>query len=140
MKLLHESCRLKGDLPDWQNIPFDAPHQHIDILRRLYESGECDRCIVKTDTGEDAGSLYYQVEQGFLRELVILGVYIGRSEASPSNIPWLNEMTTRLGNEMECVSVRFHTLRPAMVTCALNHGWRVSEIVMRKEVRKNEVK
>ena len=140
MKLLFESCRLKGDAPDWEKIPFDAPHQHVDILRRLYANGDCDRCIVNTDTGREIGSIYYQVEQGFLRELVILGVYLDHSEAAPSNVPWLNDVTKTLGEKFDCVSVRFHTVRPAMVSCALHYGWRVSEIVMRREIRKNEVK
>ena len=138
MKLLIEAAKLECDAPDWEKIPFDAPHQHVDILRRLYDSGQCTRCDVMTDKGVQTGSLYYQVEQGFLRELVVLGVYIDHSEAAPSNVPLLNNVCDKLANKENCVSVRFHTVRAGMVSCALHYGWRVSEIIMRRDAKHSE--
>ncbi len=115
---------------DAMAIPFDNPHAHADYIRRAVESGDAE-CFGVVCGGHRIGTVFCSVAQGFLRELVIIGAHCS------SDVPlsaMLAVCIVDLAKTRQCVSARFHTLRPGLVKQSLALGWRVSEIVMRIDV------
>ncbi|MGH8016971.1 MAG: hypothetical protein ACREIA_01565 [Opitutaceae bacterium] len=113
-------------------IPFDSPHESRDYLQRLVNSGIATRHRLVKES-ETVGIVITHVETGSLgRELVCIAAY------SDSRAPLTDELFEAmelLARAERCVSIRFHTVRAALVRrAAEDMGYRVSEIVMRKNV------
>jgi hypothetical protein len=119
-------------------IPFDAPAKHCDDILRLVAKGFASVCAVEDCEGCRVGSLFYQVEQGFSRELVVIGL-VGKIGAA-GKIPLEAEITAtvrKLAVLENCTSARFHTMRAGMQKVALRQGWRISEVIMRLDLTQN---
>ncbi|MCF3650171.1 hypothetical protein [Synoicihabitans lomoniglobus] len=68
------------------------------------------------------------------RELVIVAVYAKR-DSDGSILPEIVERIDDLAAAESCVSIRFHTIRPALArVMSKRYGYRLAEVVMRKDL------
>jgi cytosine/adenosine deaminase-related metal-dependent hydrolase len=117
---------------EWERqIPFDDPAAHTDGLSRLVMSGAAN-CYHVVKDGERIGIVVTKVEESAARELVVVAIY----SASPEPIsPQLAEAIEDLARAESCISIRFHTIRAAAARYAAErHGYRLTELVMRKSL------
>lgn len=135
---LHRARLLHSTLP-WEEvdshfeerIPFDSPTESGDYLRRLVDAGQATRHRLVAG-GKTSGIVVTRVETGSLgRELVCLAAY---SDARPALSADLAEAIELLARAEHCSSIRFHTVRPGLVKVSCELGYRVSEIVLRKDI------
>jgi hypothetical protein len=114
-----------------RQIPHDFPGDYSEHLRGLVSQGSAKVLDMVTPDGR-AGFIVYQVEQFNPPELLVVAAF-GRDRANLTAefMPQIEALARRLG----CATVRFHTMRPGLVSAGLGMGYSVSEIVMRKDVR-----
>lgn len=116
-----------------KTIPHDFPGDFAALLKRKVSEGSWfARQIVKA--GELVGFLVFDVEilGECPPELVVIAL-AGRdgSDMSEAALPYIFQIAV----EMECKTVRFHTMRPGLISKAQKHGFRVSEIILRADVK-----
>lgn len=115
-----------------QGITHDAPHdlaaELVDDIRR----GRATLAHIDRD-GARVGFLVYTVDAP---ELVIHAAFgpDGRARLLPDLIGPEATVVDDLATSHACRSVRFHTTRPGLVNRALACGFRISEVVLRREV------
>lgn len=115
---------------DLAKLPFDAPHAWHDWLTREIKTGGAQLCAIET-AGQRVGLFAYRIDQQQKRELRVLGAYAANS----SNLsPRLFDAAFALAKQLDCVSVCFSTLRPGLVTLALEHGYHVAEVFLIRPV------
>lgn len=125
-----------------QRIPFDEPSENADLLSRMVREGRATRYrLDDKESGERIGSLIVRVEEGSAgRELVAVAAFVcdsaRRAQAwSVTSSALLADALDALARAEGCCSIRIHTVRPGMARIACDdHGYRVSEIVLRKTV------
>jgi hypothetical protein len=114
-----------------KRIPFDEPSAHEDCLRRQVETGEAaaHRIIYE---GKRVGLVVTKIEEDAAREFVIVAIFCD------APVPLSREIQAacyRLAQESKCISMRFHTVRPAAARIAADeYGYRLTEVIMRKAV------
>jgi hypothetical protein len=115
---------------DLAKLPFDAPHAWHDWLTREIKSGGAQLCAIES-AGQQVGLFAYRIDQQQKKELRVLGAYAANS----SNLaPRLFDAAFSLAKRLDCASVSFSTLRPGLLTLALQHGYRVAEVFLIRPV------
>lgn len=117
-----------------KRIPFDSPHESADILARAVAAGESTAHQLHYK-GSRIGILVTRVEAGNIgRELVCQAVFMD----DPQGVPLTREFADAceaLARAEQCVTLRFHTCRPAMARFACEHyGYRITELVLRRDI------
>lgn len=112
-------------------IPHDFPGDYASHLRAEVAAGRAELLDLVTPSGR-AGMVVVSVERFEPPELVVVAAF-GRDRVplTPEFLPQLEALARSRG----CATVRFHTMRPGLVSAGLGAGYSVSEIVMRKDVR-----
>ena len=114
-----------------KRIPFDAPAELEDSFCREVTAGEMEALRISY-AGEPVGIICIKVDESYLRELVIAGVFCD------APVPLSREIEAACyaaAQARRCVSIRFHTMRPAAARLAAEeHGYRLTEVIMRKDV------
>ena len=114
-----------------KRIPYDAPADHVDCLRRMVAAGEAFLYHLESG-GERVGLAVVKVDDGAARELVLVAVFCDGGAPFSREIAHAAE---RIARELRCISIRFHTVRPAAARLAADEfGYRLTEVVMRKTV------
>lgn len=114
-----------------KRIPFDSPSDWRDVLSRMCQSGEAFSYRIVED-GQRIGVLVCKVDEGAARELVVIAAYCAGSSPFAREIARAAESIAR---EERCISIRFHTVRPAAAQLAAQEfGYRLTEVIMRKNV------
>jgi hypothetical protein len=99
----------------------------------MCESGEAQLYRLIED-GRRVGMLVCKVDEGAARELVLVAAFCAGSESFSRDLGRAAEVIAR---QRGCVSIRFHTVRPALARIAADEfGYRLSEIILRKNVEK----
>lgn len=116
-------------------IPMDSPHESADLLARMVQSGDVTPFRI-TFGPERVGLLLVRVEEGSLgRELVVVSAFMQRGDGHPLSREFaaaIEELAAKEG----CNVIRFHTVRPGAARLAAEEfGYRITEIVLRKNVR-----
>lgn len=113
-------------------IPHDSPGIHGDHLRAQVEAGEAKLDYIVTPAGR-VGILVYTVMDYPVPEFVIIAMYARESGAdlTAEVYPSVRDKARAMG----CGTIRFHTMRPGLVRKACALGFRVSEVVMRADIR-----
>lgn len=114
-------------------IPHDWPGDHAEELREMVVSGAAEMVEVHTAAGH-VGFVVYQVDDSFPQpELIVVSAYGADTEHDLTSevLPQLEKIARSAG----CASIRFHTMRAGLIRKAMAEGWRVSEVLMRKDVR-----
>lgn len=125
-----------ADVEKWEHlIPFDNPSDWRDYLSRGVRAGNFTACEMTMD-GKRSGILVYKIEEEAGRELVIVATYGTIPEIS--HLESLDKAAQVLAKHYQCSSIRFHTLRPGLVKRALTLGFRIAEVVLRKNIQSNE--
>lgn len=125
------------DADRWQHsIPFDNPTAWNDYLARGVKDGSFVLLDI-TNNGERVGLLVYRVDASAARELVIVAAYCNPIPGVDVST-FIVETSEALGKKENCQSVRFHTLRPGLITKTTKAGFRVAEIVLRKSLQDHE--
>jgi hypothetical protein len=114
-----------------KRIPFDDPAEFEDCLCREVQSGKAESLRILHD-GKRVGIAVIRIEEEAAREMVICAIFCD------APVPLSREIQTALhliAKDRKCVSMRFHTVRPAAARLAAEeYGYRLSEIVMRRAV------
>jgi len=116
-------------------LPHDWPGTHAETLGEKVKSGEL-RCLdlLKEGSPEKIGTVLYDIDSQFPQpEMVIVAAYSGANkfDVTAHCLPELEALAVSLG----CATIRFNTMRAGLVAKTSRNGWRVSEIIMRKDVR-----
>ena len=115
-------------------IPFDSPSQTTDdLVRRVRDGVAVSHQLIHN--GSRCGLVITEVEHGSAgRELVVVSAF---SDSPEPLSDALAEAMEAIGRAEQCVSIRFHTIRPAAARYAAErHGFRLTELVMRKTLSK----
>lgn len=117
-----------------KRIPFDDPSEHADLLRRMVAENRASLHHLEID-GRRLGMLITRVESGAAgRELVVVAASWRGPDLHPLS-PAVARAIDTLARVEQCCAIRFHTVRPALARYACQaEGYRVSEIVLRKDV------
>jgi hypothetical protein len=115
-----------------KHLPMDSPIEFRDHLRRGIAEGGFHAATIG-DEGGDRGLVVYKIEEGSEREICIVAYYAKDTAGRPM-IPLIDVVAQTLARRFECSSIRFHTIRPGLMRHALERGYRVSEIILRKSV------
>lgn len=112
-----------------RNIPHDEPGDFVEFLRAKIARGAAHVADAVNASGT-VGFLVYAVSPfGAEKELVLVAAFgRDRSDLTAEFMPEIDALARSLG----CGTVRFHTMRPGLVTKAKELGFRVSEMVLRK--------
>lgn len=117
----------------WEHlIPFDNPTEWRDYLSRGVRSGGFELCRLEYN-GEPVGLMVYKIEAAAAREFCLVALYCG-SVPGIDVLDIIENAAVRIAKEQGCISIRFHTLRPGLIVKAKKLGFRIAEIVMRKNI------
>lgn len=113
-------------------IPMDSPHESADLLARMVaeKSATAHRMLID---GKRIGLMVTRVEPGSIgRELVVIAAFA----AAPgvAILPQVFDAADSLARHERCVSIRFHTARHGLANQAPDFGYRLTELVFRKDV------
>lgn len=118
----------------WEHlVPFDNPTEWKDYLSRGVRSGGF-KLIRLEYNGEPVGLMVYKIEEAAAREFVLVSLYCEPS-CRFDVIQIVEEAAEKIAKQTGCVSIRFHTLRPGLVAKGRKRGFRIAEIVMRKNIK-----
>lgn len=116
-------------------VPFDAPTEHRDGLRRECAEGRATCWKLADATGRELGMIVTRVETEAARELVLVAIFADTPPDSPPLTSAIATLCEDLARRCGCQSIRFHTSRPAVARVAAEqHGFRLAEMVMRKAI------
>jgi hypothetical protein len=117
----------------WENrIPFDDPTLWKDYLSRGVKSGQY-KCARIEHNGVEKGIAVFAIDQCAKREFVVVAVYCDPIPGVDVTA-YVGRMAFDLAKAEKCTSVRFHTMRPGLIMKAQKLGYRVAEVVLRKEL------
>jgi len=121
-----DTWRAKNDEFSARLIPFDNPAYRATQIKQDVESGKSKICNLFAGK-KHSGFLTYEIDGA---ELVIVALFIDPdiNKALDTAIPFIDT----LAKANHCKSTRFNTARPGLVVGCANHGFKMSEIVMRK--------
>lgn len=113
-------------------IPHDFPGSHAENLLDLVTRGAAQLCRLVTPSG-CVGFVVFDVEEskGCPPELVILAAS-GRDGTDLTEA--MGPAFERIGAKHGCRTIRFHTMRPGLIKKARSLGYRVSEVIMRRDL------
>ena len=112
-------------------IPFDTPHDFRNVLELEYKLGNLQLIEISNDN-EFLGVLFFRIEKYQTKEFVIVAI---QSKISGLDFSIeVNNFCVKLARQINCVSIRYNTLRPALVEKGLDNGYHISEITMRKKL------
>lgn len=114
-----------------RRLPSDAPGDVREQLLSELDRGEVQCCRMLRD-GVPLGFIVYAT---FCGELIVHAA-IGNDghENLIGDLAGDNALIVQLARQCACEVVRFHTIRPGLVAKAMQYGFHVSEVVMRKKV------
>jgi len=116
-------------------LPHDSPEDYGDLFSRLVKTGEAFAFeLVKTDENRRVGIVVARVDKSYKTgELHIKGAFSVENygDLTAEFLPELEAKARELG----CATIRFHTMRPGLVSKAMRAGFRVCEVICRKDVR-----
>lgn len=134
-------CHWDAHAEAWARLlPHDSPEDYGEHFTALVRSGEAQAYELVTAQGaEGAGGsrvaiVIARVQNiAGLGEFVIEGVYCAKNHKglTAAFLPQLEAKARDLG----CATLRFHTMRPGLVETAVAAGYRVCEVICRKDVR-----
>lgn len=133
-------CHWDAQAEAWARLlPHDSPEDYGEHFTALVRSGEAQAFELVTAPGAPvAGSrvaiVIARVQNiAGLGEFVIEGVYCAKNHnrLTAAFLPQLEAKARELG----CATLRFHTMRPGLVETATQAGYRVCEVICRKDVR-----
>ena len=105
---------------------FDNPAYRADQIKKDVQDGRAKVCNLFCGKSH-SGFLTYEIDG---KELVILALFIDPDipKALEIAIPFIDT----LAKSNRCTSTRFNTARPGLMIGCEKHGFKMSEIVMRK--------
>jgi hypothetical protein len=122
-----------GQAEEWsRRLPHDWPGTHAGTLCERVESGRA-KIVQLLSAGERIGFVVYEIDENFEHpEMILVAAYSseGRVDVTEMCLPELAELAAREG----CATIRFHTMRPGLIAKAQRAGYRVSEVIMRRDV------
>lgn len=136
MRLLSRYIMREGawdDVADaWSHkIPHDFPGHYPTILEDMVVTSHCRLSkLSRAEDGQQIGFLVWRVEgEPEHLEFVIVAMF-GRDgeDLTGEYAPQVESLARAQG----CAGMRFHTMRPGLIKKAESHGYRVSEIILRK--------
>lgn len=112
-------------------IPHDQPMEMINHIFRAVQSGKAIYCDIKNRKGKIAGWMVIQFETSS-SELIVLATYgyDARASITPDILPNLEWLARENGLK----HIRFHTVRNGLIKRAVDAGFHVSEVILRKEI------
>lgn len=121
---------LESGTLDLSGVPHDKPGA-IDEIYKLATTGKATVVKCSTEEGRELGVAVY----GLDFEMSELVVYLVKCVIPDLDI-WLaiNETLAELGRRHGLKRMQCITIRPGLVRKAIHSGWRISEVVLRKEI------
>lgn len=113
-------------------IPFDTPHDFRNVLELEYKAGNLQILEIQSKEDKPIGVVFFRVEKYKDKEFVIVALYSEKTDSDTSQI--VNDFCETIAKKLGCVSIRFNTLRPALVEKGLINGYHISEITLRKKL------
>jgi hypothetical protein len=117
-----------------KTIPHDEPGDFSEFLRAMVADGRAKLADVLTDAGR-VGFLIYAVTNfsgaNAQKEMVLIAAMGDDAEHKDLTSEFLPQIEI-LAQSLGCKTVRFHTMRPGLVAKVRAHGYRVSEMILRK--------
>lgn len=112
-------------------LPHDSPGLARRFLHEAVTSGTAELFHI-TRAGKVVGMVVAEVDHGFNPpELLVRAGY--SSDHTPIT-PEIFGLLEQIARERGCGTLRFHTMRGGLIARAEAAGWRVSEIILRKNV------
>lgn len=120
-----------GTAAKWASkIPTDSPGDLSAVLADEVEKGRAQVCRVERH-GIQVGFLVFSATE---RHELLVHAAFGRDGSDL--LPDAFGIFDGLARMCECDVVRFHTMRPGLIRRAQADGFRVSEVIMRRDVRR----
>lgn len=115
-----------------RKIPNDDPVSFVDFVMRKIRTREYEARDIYNGKEKIGLTVYYVESFDNWREFVSVATYTGKS--APGFADFWGDAIASLARELSCKSVRFATVRHGLVKLALESGWNVTEITMRKYI------
>lgn len=116
-------------------LPHDSPEDYGALFSQMIKTGAARAFeLVKNSDGRRVAIVVARVDRSYKSgELVIEGAFApqNRGDLTAEFLPELEAKARDLG----CATVRFHTMRAGLVAKAMQAGFRVCEVICRKDVR-----
>jgi hypothetical protein len=114
-------------------IPHDFPGDYAAHLLEMVRSGEARLVQIRTEESGPVGFIVYSIEvvHACPPELVVVAAS-GRDGRDLT--AELDHAIHALAEQHHCRTVRFHTMRPGLIHKAGSLGYRISEVILRKEI------
>lgn len=132
--------RISLKLSDWSEdldalqskIPFDNPTGFKDYIERQVHAGRA-RIIDVFYDGKKVGFIAYEIHCNSGRELYILATHLENIGADWTD--YLDALTDKLARDFKCTSKSCSTNRAGLIQKLTEKGFRVAEVVLRKEIK-----
>lgn len=116
-------------------LPHDSPEDYGRHFADMVKSGAARAYeVVKESDGRRVCIVVARVDRSYSSgEFVIEGAFCpeNRGDLTAEFLPELEAKA----RDLNCATVRFHTMRPGLVAKAVQSGFRICEVICRKDVR-----
>lgn len=116
-----------------RKIPNDDPVSFVDYVTDRIKRGEYHAKDILLENSKIGLAVYFVEDFGNHREFVSVATYTNQ-HAPDFSAFWTTEIE-RLAHSLNCKSIRFATVRHGLVKLALDSGWNVTEITLRKYLK-----
>lgn len=129
-------CHWDAQAEAWaRKLPHDSPEDYGDHFSRLIKTGKARAFeVIEHDNPKRVAILIASEDRVYPSgELAIRGAYcaVNRGDLTAEFLPQIEA----LARVLNCATVRFHTMRPGLIKKAMQRGFRVCEVIVRKDVR-----
>ncbi len=116
-------------------LPHDSPQDYSEAFSRMVKAGEAQAFeVVDPAQPGRVAMVVARVDRKYPSgELAIHAAYAPENQGDMT-AEFMPEIEA-LARKLNCATVRFHTMRPGLVAKALKQGFRVCEVIVRKDVR-----
>ncbi len=118
-----------------RGIPNDDPADQF-VPQIMQQIRDRTAIMARIDIdGQNYGLTVYRVDHfgPHYREFVSLATKLEKNTDVPLRLP-IEKALEAVARDLGCMSMRMHTVRHGLVNEALNAGWHVAEVVLRKNL------
>jgi len=116
-----------------RKIPNDDPGSFVDLVIARIRSGDYHAKEIFYGENKIGVTVFFVESFGDHREFVSVATYT--NQTAPDFGKFWNDEIVRLARSLHCRSLRFATVRHGLIQRALNEGWSLVEVTLRKYIQ-----